>query len=230
MADEEEEQGQPLLTFPDGSDSFAAGLVFEGLHTLKLIHKLIIMGFTTAVFSSALAWGVVDKIPAPAPGSEPFSHYHWFTLAGPVLGIFLTGVMWNAWVENMVRIWRMALTAAGFIWIILLLGLGVFIVYERFVLCKDGPPFDRVWCTDGGPTPIDWQYDWYALSALAQLLLTAAELFVFNMISVRVRTLMHPMNGLTHEQVVRELYSTHGPRYITSIGASVADMVNIKTK
>jgi hypothetical protein len=220
----EEEEGAPLLTFPDGTDSWTTGLIFESLSTHRLILRLVSWGFATAVLVSAIAWGIVDKIEPPNDGASPFTHYSWFTLAIPLLGIYLMKLSEEAWAYNMLELARGIYFVGGLLYALILGGLFAFLIVERFWLCTDGPPW-KVWCTDGGvPDPIDWEYQIYFWAVLAQLMLVVATLVLFNRISKRIKLLMHPMSGLTHEQIVRELYSTHGPRYITSIGTSVADV------
>jgi hypothetical protein len=198
--------------------------MLESLHQRKTWHMIVTFLFSLSVWSSCLAFGVVDKIEPPDPGNAPFTHYHWWTLAFPTLGIFVFGLMLHTWANNMIRGTRTLLMIVGIIYAILLGALFIFLIFERQVLCPSGPPW-KPWCTDGGASPIDFEYDWYFWSVLIQLILLIAELMIFNMISTRVRALLHPMTGMTHEQIVRELYSSHGPRYVQSIGTSVADVV-----
>lgn len=223
MADEEED-GVPLLTFPDGSDGWTTGMIFESLNTHRFMLRVVSWGFATAVFVSAIAWGIVDKIEPPDDGASPFTHYSWFTLSIPLLGIFLMKVSEEAWAYNMLELARSLYFVAGLLYTLVLTGLFAFVNVERFALCTSGPPW-KPWCTDGGvPEPIDWEYQIYYWAILAQWLLVIITLILFNRIGKRIKLLMHPVNGLTHEQIVRELYSTHGPRYITSIGTSVEDV------
>lgn len=217
MADEEE-GGVPLLTFPDGTDSWSTGEVFERLHTLRFIHRILTWGMATAGVVAAIAYGMLDKIET-GPGSEPFSHWSWYVLAIPILIIFLVKLADEAWEYNMMGIYRSLYFFAGWIYGLVLVGLAIWSLIERWVFCPDPPFDDTPWCTDGAASPIDWEYNFWFFTIVAEILLVFVHMLVFNMIGKRIKLLQHPMTGLTHEAIVRELYSSHGPRYITSIGS-----------
>jgi len=140
--------------------------------------------------------------------------------------VFVFGLMLHAWAHNMLRSVRALLFTVTIIYGVMLTGLFIFTLIERFILCKNGPPW-KAWCTNGAAAPIDWEYDWYMWSILVQLILLIVEAVIYRRISKRVSALIDARGGMTHEQVVRELYSSHGPRYLTSIGTTLADVTKL---
>lgn len=215
-----EDDTEKFLTKPSGEDSWTIYEVFEELHNLKHAHEVLTLIWAFILISHALAFGAVDKVPA----QTPFTQYYWFTLSIPILGIIVLWLAMVAFSLNTKRFVRRAYLAVGIIWLIVLAGLFIFLIIEYLALCDNLLP----WCTNGAPSPIDFQYKWIFWNTLAQWIGALIHVIIFSRIHKKVKALLHPMTGLMMADVVRELYTSHGPRYITQIGDRIDPSIGNK--
>ena len=213
--EEEAEEAESLVSPTDGSDSWGVSQNWEGLHRLKRAHMIVTWLFGFAAFASAVVWGLGGK-----DATTPFTTYSWYILAAPLLGILIFGLALWAWANNMNPNSRGFYTVMAIIYAVILGGLFIFNLVAMFSLCVAGPPF-KLWCTNGLNNTITVYFTAFFWLVIIQLVFLIVDLVLFSYITKRVKFLTNPISGVTHEQMVRELYSSHGPRYLSSVGSSL---------
>lgn len=215
--EEEDEPAESLVSPTDGSNSWGVSSNWEGLHRLKRGHMIVTWLFVFAAFGSAVVAMIMPK-----NNTTPFSFtdYSWWILAIPLLGILVAAQALWAWANNMNANVRGFYNIVGIIYAVILGALFIFNLVAIFSLCPSGPPF-KLWCTNGVTGVVTMFFMAYFYLAIIQFVLLVVDLVLFSYITKRVKFLTNAISGVTHEEIVRELYSSHGPRYLSSIGTSL---------